>query len=285
MNLKVIFEHPHNSWSPVNVFKTFFDWFVLNYTEHNIVFQNADYEIKRNPNGTHSPHIMTIRNMDNAKYVIVSYWDRAIDLTWPYNGWDPENMVDFLTSSGVHQEFNYTPFSYVCYSKEFEILSEQRRKIFQDKQNYNLFFRGFLYGERLKMKEYKPQHFTDSRLTPEQYFDELNNSRISMSLNGAGEICNRDLEILCVGSVLLRPELNQKFHNPLIPNHHYVSVKKVSNPERQLDLLIEKYEEIKDNFEFLNNISNNGLNWFRENGSINGNVELLKKLINLEKFK
>lgn len=285
MNLKFIFEYPHNLWSPVNVFKGYFDWFQSYYSDHNILFQNADFEIKRNPSGIHSPHIMTIRNLENKKYYIVSYWDRAIELTWSYNGWDPENMVGLITSAGVHSEMSFTPFSYVCYSREFEILAEQKRKNFQDKKNDRLLFRGYLYDQRKSMQEYKPEYFANFKVSPYEYFDELNDSRISLSLNGAGEVCNRDLEILCAGSVLLRPELSQKFHTQLIPNYHYVSVDRVLNPIEQFDLLIKKYEEIKDNSELLNTISRNGLDWFNQNGSIQGNVENLKKIIDIEKLK
>ena len=47
---------------------------------------------------------------------------------------------------------------------------------------------------------------------------------------------------------------------------------------------IKKYEEIKYNYELLNTISNNGLDWFKSNGSMISNVEILKKIINLDKL-
>lgn len=284
MNLLVRFETPYTYWNPLMVFKNFYSWFELYYANHNIVYQNTEPHERGNPSGVSSPHIMTIRNVDNRKYIIVSYWDRAIELTWEGNGWDNQNKVDLLTSAGVHYDMDYTPFSYTCYNLEFEKLSELHRKPWNEKTNPNLLFRGFLYAERKSMQLYKPQYFAEDRKHPEAYFEELNDSKISLSLNGAGEICNRDMEILCSGSVLLRPKLNQKFHNELIPDVHYIAVDRVNNPVEQLDLLLKKYEEIKDNSELLNNISNNGLEWFNNNGSMTSNVELLKKLINLDKL-
>lgn len=282
MNLIVTFESPHTSWNPLIVYKNFYDWFKTYYNKHNIIYQNTEYSLRHNPSGVGSPHIMTIRNLDNKKYIIVSYWDRAIELTWSGNGWDVDNRVDLVTSSGVHFPMDVTPFSYTCYSYEFEKMAQEKRKPWKEKTENKLLFRGYLYGDRKIMSEYRPELFTEIKKSQISYFDELNNSKISLSLDGAGEICNRDMEILCSGSVLIRPKLNQVFHNELIPNFHYISVEKTSNPVEQLNLIIRKHEEIMDNSELLNTISNNGLEWFNNNGTMLSNVELLKKIINID---
>lgn len=284
MNISVTFEYPHTYWSTLIVYKNFYDWFEKEYDTHTITYQNTEPDLRSNPSGTGSPHVMTIRNLDNKKYIIVSYWDRAIELTWPGNGWDVENMVELITSAGVHHPINVTPFSYTCYSQEFENIAKEKRKPWIEKSNDNLFFRGYLYGERKVMSEYKPDLFTDSRKGVIDYFDELNDTKISLSLNGAGEICNRDMEILCSGSVLIRPKLNQKFHNELIPDFHYISVENVNNPKEQLDIIIKRYEEIKENSELLNEISNNGLDWFNSNGSLVSNVNILKQIVDINKL-
>ena len=104
-------------------------------------------------------------------------------------------------------------------------------------------------------------------------------------MNGAGEICNRDIEILSVGSVLLRPKLKQIFHDPLIENFHYISFENGSTPKEQLEIIRAKYEEIKTNHDLLNTVAKNGLDWYKRNGTINANVEILKKIININKLK
>lgn len=284
MNILVKFETPHTLWTPLLVFDNFYKWFKDNYKEHNITYKNTEPRERSNPSGTSSPHVMTITNTDNNKYIIVSYWDRAVELGWSGNGWNPSNNVDLITSSGVFTDLKFTPFSYTCYNLEFEKLSEKKLIPWKDKESDTLLFRGFLYSERKVMQSYKPEYFSEDRKNVNDYFDELNHKKISLSLNGAGEICNRDMEILCSGSVLLRPKLSQKFHNELIPDYHYISVDRVNNPKDQFDLLLKKYEEIKYNFELLSTISNNGINWFRQNGSMISNVDLLKTLINLEKL-
>lgn len=284
MNIEFKFENPHTYWNPLIVFKNYYSWIENNQNGHSLIYTNTIPSERGNPSGPSSPHIMTIRNLETRKYIIVSYWDRAVEFTWEGNGWDTENRVDIITSAGVHCDMEYTPFSYTTYSLEFEKYASTDRKPWSEKTDSSLLFRGFLYAERKLMQTLRPDLFSEERKTIREYFDELNNTKISLSLNGAGEICNRDMEILCSGSVLLRPELTQKFHNPLIPNVHYISVEKVSDGKTQLELLLKKYEEIKDNFDFLNTIGNNGLRWFEQNGSMEANVELLKKLINLEKL-
>lgn len=283
MNISVRFENPHTSWIPLTVFKRYFEWLSDTQKSHNITYESVDDLIKRNPSGTHSPHIMVITNVDNKKYIIVSYWDRAIELTWSGNGWDDENRVELITSAGVHQEMEYTPFSYSCYSNTFENLSMSERKGFDEKTNDNLIFRGYLYSHRLDMKNYKPNYFGD-KIDGYEYFKEINNSKICLSLNGAGEICNRDIEILSCGSVLLRPELSQRFHSPLIPDVHYLAVPKVDNPEEQLDLLIDKYETVINNTDLLRKVAENGYQWYLENGTINSHVEILKRIVDINKL-
>jgi hypothetical protein len=284
MKLLVSFENPHTDWIPLIVFKNYYEYLITNNLDIEFEYLNPDPKLRTNPSGIYSPHIMRIVNKENGKYIIVSYWDRAIELTWAGNGWDSKNNVEILTSSGVHIPMKFTPFSYVCYSKKFEELSFIKELDFEKKTDTELRFRGYLYADRLNMSQYKPKYFPKDRKSIEEYFEEINNSQICLSLNGAGEICNRDMEILSCGSVLLRPILKQKFNNDLVPNVHYVGVDFTHDPRKQFDLLLKKYKEIKDNYEFLSKISKNGLDWFRKNATTNANVEQLKKLIDLEKL-
>ena len=155
-----------------------------------------------------------------------------------------------------------------------------------DKTNNELEFKGFLYGERLNLSKLDMVKITDDKIFPvETYFNYLTNNKICLSLNGAGEICNRDMEILSSRSVLLRPNLTLEFHNKLIPNYHYVSFEYSNDPYKQSQIIIDKFNEIKDNNNLLSFISENGYNWYLENGTVNSNIEILKKIININKLK
>jgi hypothetical protein len=127
---------------------------------------------------------------------------------------------------------------------------------------------------------------TNEKIYPEQrYYEDLTNSKICLSLNGAGEICNRDLEILSAGSVLFRPALRQRFHNPLVPGIHYIGYKYVDDPNQQMDIILNEYEKIKNDDELLRTVANNGYEWFKNNGTIGKNVDLLKQLVNFDALK
>jgi hypothetical protein len=228
-----------------------------------------------------SPHHMTIKNLSNNKYFVVSYWDYTGDIYNPKYGWDVDNMIGLFTSSGVHYDFKFTPFSYMTYSTEFESYSKNIVP-FDKKPNNELFFRGYLHGMRRKLHLLNEIPMSEERIEPFDYFKELTNNKICLSLNGVGEICFRDIEILSSGSVLLRPLLKQKLHNELIPNVHYIPFEESFDPAEQMEIIKEKYNEIKDNDDLLREVSKNGYQWYRENGTPQSNVDILKNILNID---
>ena len=276
---EVTYQKPHGSkWSVHNVFDRYYEIFSKKYNTEYITPVNTS-----EPAGPHSPHLMTIRNINTRKYIVVSYWDRANELLIPGLGWDTENLVKIITSAGVPQENEiYTPFSYGCYTTEFDELHLCRKKM-KDKEICNLEFRGYLYAERHDLANTGKLQILSQKIHPNsEYYNSLTNNKICLSLNGAGEICNRDMEILASGSILFRPELNQKFHEELIPDYHYVTFDIHADANTQADIIIDKFNSIKNNKRLLNKISNNGYNWFKRNGTVDANVKLLNKIINKE---
>jgi hypothetical protein len=154
-----------------------------------------------------------------------------------------------------------------------------------EKTNNDLFFRGYLYGERLDLSSLKILNITGEKVFPtEKYFEELTNNRINLSLNGAAEICNRDIEILGSRSVLFRPYLKQKFHNELIPDYHYIGFEFNPDARLQTEIILDKFNSIKDNIDLLTNISENGYEWFKSNGTVDSNVDILCSILNEDKI-
>ena len=284
MRLEFRFENPHTNWSVLYVFDKFYKEFILEHPHIECSHINSSEYYNGNPSGIYSAQIMTITNLDTEKYLIVSYWDRATELTWEGNGWTPQNMVELISSSGTKPEMNFTPYTYLPYSIEFDSLSKKSKKI-EEKENNKLEFRGFLYNERLSLSKIGDIHITEQKIFPiERYFDELNNNRICLSLNGAGEICNRDVEILSSMSALLRPKLELQFHNELIPNYHYISFEMDDNPIILNKIILDKFNEVKDDIEFLKYISENGYQWYINNGTVDSNVKILKEIIQINKL-
>lgn len=284
MEIEFKFENPTHNWSILFVFKKYYEDFIQNNPSIKTTYINSGLFEDRSPCGVNSAHVLTIKNKNNGKYLLVSYWDRSEDFFLEQNGWDVDNCVEVITSSGVKPEHKVTPFSYLPYTKQFDKLSLNAKQM-SDKHENKLFFRGYLYGERLSLKETGLIEITDKKIFPYQsYFEELTNNKVCLSLNGAGEICNRDLEILSARSVLLRPKLFGKFHNDFRDGYHYISFEESSNPKIQSQIIIDKFNEISNDDELLSTVSENGYKWFQENGTINSNVELLKKIIDIKKL-
>jgi hypothetical protein len=285
MILEFKFEYPFHNWSVLYVFKKFYEYFCTENKSVEIRYVDSKNFSDRFQGGINSAQIMTIKNLINGKYLIVSYWDKVEDFYLESNGWDVKNCVGIITSSGTNEKYQSIPFSYLPYTTEFDIITYNSKKIHQKTKN-ELFFRGYIYGERLELKNVGLINITKEKIEPHQkYFEELTNTKICLSLNGVGEICNRDIEILSARSVLLRPKLKTVFHNKLIPNYHYIPFELDSNPKIQSELIINKFNKIKNNNELLNFVSENGHKWFLENGTIDKNVEILKQLINIDLLK
>jgi hypothetical protein len=281
MNLQITYEYPHTSWTVFNTFKKFHDYITTKFKNVEYIMSNNKYD--NNPGGIYSPHVMSIRNLDTKKYHVISYWDKAHEIDYKNGGWDSENKVSLYTSSGVFNKVEHVPFSYLTYSLDFEFYSKNAIPV-TEKSNNNLLFRGFLYGDRLNLKNHNLIELTDVKLDYFNYFNELNNNKINLSLNGAAEICNRDIEILSSRSVLFRPILNQKFHNELIANHHYIGFEYNSDPKIQSEIIIETYNRIKDDIDLLYFISENGYNWYNINGTVDGNFKILTEIFDFKKL-
>ena len=262
------------TWSTTNMYHKFYSYLSENYEcthkESNCIGYGS-------PN---SPHMMTIKNNVNNKYFVVSYWDYNEDVYNQTYGWDVDNMVELFTSSGVTSNFKFTPFSYMAYSTEYEQYSKNRVP-YDEKPNNELTFRGYLHGMRNILNALNDIPMQNVRISTFEYFTELTNNKICLSLNGATEICNRDLEIMAAGSVLLRPLLKQKFHNELVPNVHYIPFDNSDNPIEQMRIIKDKYNEIKNDDNLLRKISTNGHEWYLKNGTVQANVDILKSILNI----
>lgn len=296
MNIEVNFSKQVSDCTIEHFHKDFYHVFKTMYPNENIIwYNNSTPGVYKSPGSPHSPFVLTIKNLDNNKYIIVSHWDRShelLDNSWSNYG----ELVQLITTSGLHfvdsefykekySKFKLTPFSYMMYQKQSESLSEEIRIPFKDKQDNGLMFRGKLYGMRKELQILEPNMINDRVIDSSEYLKELAYSKICLSLDGAGIICHRDIEILSVGSVLFRPLSTHNTYNPLTPNIHYIGFEKSDNPKIQLEIILDRYNEIKDDYNFLEMISSNGLNWYKENGTIQKNVEILTNIIDLNILK
>jgi hypothetical protein len=315
MKVNVYYEHGGVRWCHVSVYQQLYNKLVEQ--NPNIQFSFTDSIFKRTPENysgpscKYGPHFMILENDETKKYFLVSYWDKLKDILTsnPITNWDVENRVEVLTSAGAHVNdffykplnFEYTPISYTCMTIENqsqieELYNQKSERSYLDKPT----FRGYLYqfrkfleaDERFNMISTKVSYI-DNR----SYMKELNSNHLNFSVNGAGEICNRDMEIMGLGTALFRTKFVCKFHNELIPNHHYIAVdfddlpadehKHDYNGHWKLlsDRVHERFMQVKDDHEYIRFVAENGRKWYLENGTVDANVNIIHSLLDFSKLK
>ena len=286
MIFEVIFEIPHNKWSVTTIFQKTVDDLKVLYPEHTFHYVDVRPHYPVYGGGFYSPHFLVVRNPLNLKYILASYWDDCNAMFHAKDGWDVDNRPVLIGSAGkCYDKDKNIPFTYPVYNTDHDSLIEQ---IITDtaitKDTNKLFFRGYLYDFRKFLECDDDIIVTNKLLNSYEYLLEIRKSKIGLSLNGAGEICNRDIEILGLGTALFRPKLQSIFYNPLIPDYHYISFDVGNSFEETRKNLKEKYEMVKNSDDLINHIAENGRNWYLKNGTIEANKNLLIKLIDLKKI-
>lgn len=204
----------------------------------------------------------------------------------------PSNITD------IYRSFYYNPFS----DKHDELKTE----LYQARNNKNtkdiLYFRGYMWDFRKAMvsgmKKYDSVLVIDKNknknclLNYDEYLKDIGQYRCSLSLPGGTEICNRDIECFGIGVPVIRSHLDINYPEPLIPNYHYINCYHdckyldgnpyYANPKEFQTYLMYYWEKVRNNFEYLDFISNNARKWYVKNCTLNNNIEYLLNNMNLE---
>lgn len=301
MIIDIIYQHGGEDWAYKAVFSEIRKYYESNVKDHTINIKSSNQLNTQNEiRSRYGPYYMSIQNAENKKYFLISYWDKISDVKMIS---DFDNCVELFTSSGAHIDdyyyepirIKYTPFSYVCTLSENEkiidtLFHSKNDKIFPDK----LSFRGHLYHFREYLKKDNRYDVTEKKiLDANSYFEILNRSIVSLSLNGAGEICNRDIELFGLGIAVIRPQLVTKFHNELIENYHYISIPtndidktNINEYYRELsDRIIHRYEQVKKDIDYVKFVGENARRWYEENGTVSANVKILTEILDINKLK
>ena len=313
MKIKLYFAETPKHWlqndAVTEVWRLLYNKLRYTYPQHTITKKcSSQHSYENGISHNHSPgrkygfYQCIVENEDNGKYILLNYYDSIIALH-PNYGWDLDNLVEIITTPGTHKNnqsfkdsgMEYTPSTYIFHStNQNEILKNYTP---QPKSINNLYFRGKTYlfrkwlNENDKRFEIKNTSEGKNGIENIEFLNELAAQKISLCLNGTAEITYRDIESFAVYSPVLRPILNCKFHDKLIPDYHYIGVKVDDIDSTGLDYYAEKADriynrfiEVKDQENYLSYIATNARNWFLKNGTIEANVDILYKNINLEKL-
>ena len=311
MTIDLIFEYNDFTWCPTTTYVKYFK--KLKETRPDLTVNHIDsvqmrLEAERNKQffghaSKYGPFYMMVCNRDTNKYALVSYWDSIKDIFEASSAcfFDFSKMEQLITSIGIVRndiEFkplmylNYTPFGYVPLSPECEqeiekLYAANLEKTIPDRPRFRNFpadpCRQYIMNDSRFEGIDKRNHILQLR----EYMAELNSHKINISLNGHGEICHRDMEIMGLGNVLIRPKFVVKFHEPLIPDYHYIAIdfEDYRDYKTMADRIIDKYNEIKNKPDFLDFIGKNAREWYLRNGCTDGNADLLLKIVNLDLLK
>lgn len=148
-----------------------------------------------------------------------------------------------------------------------------------------LYFRGADWGKRgAILTELSKRGVISSDfqiISSDEYFRESIAHRVMLSLPGMADICNRDVECFGSGTCVLRPRLRNEFHNPLIPDHHYISVNVPHNasPAEIADGIERRFKDTIDDRAYIEFIAGNAARWYDENVRLDAAMELTGQLL------
>ena len=230
---------------------------------------------------------LVIYNQTTDKFFVHSWYDYAPEIL-KYSVTNNFNVVKFscvsnLTDSVIEEYKDniivQPSVYYVENWKDIECILSTEKSSFKDDRIY---FNGLNHGIRenvlnsLSMNSFfniktknNPEHFKQKK----DYYDEVSKHKFGLSLNGAANICYRDLELFGLGVLNLRQPLNSKTYEPIIKDVHYVEfinddlVQKILSKEN-VDLIID--EKVNEILEFsmtnqYNDMIQESKRWFINN--------------------
>lgn len=297
------------NWSQVDTLGTVCDMLSKNFPNDFKVFDNSPLRnYINNTNSIYGCWNLLIKNPENGKYFLVSYMD-FLD-TIKADGFfgkdnDFSKCMEIFATTGCNTDRTFyqptdikaTPISNTCsHWTEQNAIDEYYKKIKVKKYIHDkpTFF-GLLYGYRHHLSSDSRFDVRSAMLGGREYVKNLYEQKMCFSLNGA-EISPRDIIIMGLGNAVFRPKLIcTKTHNPLIANYHYIAVDiddipiTVHDPikywNEMSDRVIERYNEVKKDDDFIEFVGHNGREWYENNGTVQKAAEIIYDLLDLNKLK
>jgi hypothetical protein len=104
-----------------------------------------------------------------------------------------------------------------------------------------------------------------------EYLDLVKRSKYGLCLSGFGPKCNREIELLCMGTVpIITPLVDLTYYNKLEEDKHYIRVNSPDEIRDKIDSIgKEKWEEM----------SKNCLEWYEKNASVEGSFNITMEIL------
>jgi hypothetical protein len=275
------------------VFNRIFDDVSLHYPHIVKLTSKVDtvslYNPCEHPGGRCGISTMKITNIENGKTTVLSFWDRTMDVVDSIGlGWEDMNIVHvigglgmFITPKEIQEKYNikFSPFLY-----PLEFLSSYKY-IEQYRGSYNLnerikkaCFIGWVYDSRKQIADILNKHplfeviGTEAGLRGEPYYEKMSQYALTLSFNGNGEWCLRDVESMGLGIPTVRAEMKTPFYKGLNPGVNYIKGMEPSvnahmtfgghSFEDTAAYYIDAVEKAFNNEELLYSISQNNIDYY-----------------------
>ena len=264
----------------------------------------------KNTHASISDTIFIIENDENKKYFVITMWDKGY---YELSSWSDleEKCVEVFAHAGMHiddltykiSDMRYTPLNMptIMHGEEIIINDLYYDNLKQDKRIIpeKLFFqtgRLYLFREYVYNNDKRFNLVVGYDRDMKTWLNKISQNKINIDINCVAEPSGRISQILGLGTALMRPRLNHRFHNDLIPNHHYILVEHenydneihgdiMTYYESLSNAYIQTFEKVKNDYEFIEFISRNGREYWENYCLPEKWVETTLGLINLEKLK
>jgi hypothetical protein len=186
-----------------------------------------------------------------------------------------------------HFKFHTTTFYPFSPQTNYEFFYYKRKILSYTEMSEKLFFRAtYGRGDQQRLAELGITNDLFRIRRMEEYLELAVGHRVGLSIAGAAELCHREFDLMAVGVPVLRLEYVDTYDPPLIPNYHYISVDREDLPrdpnldniggQKYIDAYVKRYEEVKNDFEFLDFISKNAYDYYDKYCSPKNKINLIK---------
>jgi hypothetical protein len=271
---------------------------------------NELYPICADPGARCGSSSMNIINLDNNKTVVLSFWDRSMEIVHK-EMWPELDVTHLIGGLGMYETpeeiknkrgIDYTPFLYPMEFEHSYNYIEQIREPYQyDKKIKKACFIGWLYHDRETVANILNKHplfeiyGIHDGYRGLNYYEKMNSHVLTISFNGNGEWCIRDVESIGLGIPIVRSQLKTQFYGGFEPNVDYIKGSVSSdnasfsysgyNPKEIAEQYIETVENVINNEELLTNISKRNVEYYNNNLKIEKIIDKFFTVFDINKIK
>jgi hypothetical protein len=168
---------------------------------------------------------------------------------------------------------NTTTYTYKS-ATDFNYFYNKRQSLRHDELIDKMFFKSTTgRGDEIELSKRNITNPLLPHMPQTDYMELAIQHKVGLSIAASYEICHRDIEYMAIGLPMLRLEYINNYDPQIIPNYHYISIGREGfeiNPnadhrggEKYIEAYINKFNEVKNNYELLNFISLNAYQYYK----------------------